>query len=164
MINSLIFSEQINSFSSYCDINPSSVFYINGEPYFIDGNGNIYKTNGGYDTSNKTPYIRFNVNENYETTKIFDNVEMHYDINNKVNVSRCWFTTTNQESIESNASNFDNREGTIKLSIPRASSDRFAERMRDKFLICNYEFDMSQSSSKYFSLPYIKTKFRYSYI
>jgi hypothetical protein len=163
-MNSIIFSEQIDAFSTYADSNPIEVFHLDGDTYGIYETGEIKNINGGYNVGDNIQFVSFSVNTNPSETKAFDNVELHFTNNNSNPPSYAWFTNTKQSSLQSTSSDFDNREGTHKLSIPRASSDLFADRMRDKFIICNYEFIRTTHDSKYFSLPYIKTKFRYSSI
>ena len=66
MINSIIFSEQIDAFQSYSDHAYSEVYTVNGVEYGVTHNGKIIKINGGaYDVS-KSSYIRIISNDNYE--------------------------------------------------------------------------------------------------
>ena len=164
MINSIIFSEQIDAFQPYSDHAYSEVYTVNGVEYGVTHDGKIIKINGGAYDASKSSYIRIISNDNYELTKTFDNVELHYDFNNDTNVESAWFSNTKQVSVEATHSDFDVREGTHRLSIPRASLLRFADRMRDKFIICNLRIKPKSDGNGFFSLPYIKVKFRNSYI
>lgn len=162
-MKSIIYTEDINIFESFCDYNADEYIYIDNEPYFIDINGDLLKVNGGRG-HNYIDLVYFTpvVNDTYSQTKAFDNVEFYFSNNNvDSSVQEIVFSTSNQSAV---GDIFDNREGTHKLSIPRATQDKFADRLRDKYLVCKYVIDRTNEANNYFSIPYVKTKFRYSFI
>ena len=164
-MDTLIYCENINAFESMIDSNASDYIYIDDELYIIDKQGDILKFNGGKTTSGyvKESYISFIVNKNFSDTKIFDNIEYYFsNKNNTAEFDSIVFGNSNQNAVLNNA--FSIKEGTHKVSIPRASADKFAERLRDKYLKCKCTIDMTNSGNQDYALPYIKTKFRYSFI
>ena len=163
-MSNLLFSEQIDSFQSVSQSGAVTFFYIDSEPYFIDANGNIYRYNGGYTNDAADSYIKMIVNQDYPYTKVYDNVELYFSNANQTLIESAWFTNSKQGSLVAISTDFDVREATHKLAIPRASSDLFADRMRDKYLAANYLIKRDAANGYYFSLPYIKTKYRYSSI
>lgn len=163
-MKNILFSEQIDSFQSVCDSDVRTYFYIASEPYMIDSSGNILRVNGGYKNESSDSYIKMIVNQDYPYTKVYDNVELYFSNANQTLVESAWFTNSKQGSLVATSTDFDIREATHKLAIPRASSDLFADRMRDKYLVANYLIKRDAANGYYFSLPYIKTKYRYSSI
>ena len=120
--------------------------------------------NGGYRNESSDSYIKMIVNQDYPYTKVYDNVELYFSNANQTLIESAWFTNSKQGSLVAISTDFDIREATHKLAIPRASSDLFADRMRDKYLAANYLIKRDAANGYYFSLPYIKTKYRYSSI
>jgi len=164
-MNTLIFSEPIDSFITAASYSPIHNIKVGGVEYFIDGTNSVYKTNCGYGNSDDMCMIRFISNEDYPVTKVFDNAELYFNNEEYSNITSSYFETKKQTSNTATSSDFDIREHTHKLAIPRVTgSDRFAERMRDKYIICNYFIDRTTENNYYFSIPYIKTRYRYSSI
>jgi hypothetical protein len=107
------------------------------------------------------------VNEGYSQTKVFDNVEYTTGPTNSAKLSFASYSNDKQNSYTITGDEIIPREGTYKFAIPRASGtgNMFQERMRGKYIICNYEFKRKDiASNYYFSIPYIKTIYRYSKI
>lgn len=163
-MNSVSFSEQIDAYVSLIELSPVEYLYMDGETYIIDAEGNISNINGGYTGEMQNPLVNFIVNQDYQQTKTFDVAEFFFSDSNSTGVEQAFFTASKQRSIIIDNTTFDLREATHKLSIPRAGAGLFADRMRDKYLSCTYRMTRSADNSYYFSLPYIKTKYRYSSI
>jgi len=56
-----------------------------------------------------------------------------------------------------------NREGDKKVQIPRSIEDSIS-RLRDKYVISNYSFSIDGEAPYYFTIPYITTKYKQSFI
>lgn len=161
-LNTVVFSENVNAFTSFYSTNPEWYIKTPDKLFSIDKNNilRIHNQKKQYDKS----YVKFVVNKNVKTTKSFDNVEYSCKFeDNDHNFSRIWFKTN---TMTSRFVDFiDKREDTYKLAIPRENSQYYdlgyANRMKGKYLECNYVFD---HPGKYFKLPYIATKFRTTYI
>lgn len=164
-MNTIIFSEAFNAFESLCGRAPVAHIRVGGEEYFVDSNNNVRSFNSGYIDGIECT-VKIVVNEASGDTKTFDNVEMFFGPKNTAHVSKAVFSTSRQESEISTFSNFDIREGTHKLSIPRnVNNSGYPDRMRDKYLISEFCIDSRKiNNGKYFTLPYIKTRFRKSFI
>lgn len=163
-MKTILFSQDIDSFISLSDIQAAQYFTLDGDTFIVDYSGNILKLNGGYTSNTLVPYIITFVNGDYQQTKTFDNIELYFSSNNQSLVDMAWFSGSRNTTVSSISTDFDLREETHKLSIPRISTEKFASRLRDKFMACNYYIKKDVANNYYFSLPYIKTKYRYSSI
>ena len=159
-MNTLNYSEQINAFQSLIDISPKLYIEFSDKLFSVNNDGSVHRLSKPNSTQYKDMFLRLVVNDDFQNTKVFDNVEMSSTTDNSIRINSAKFYTSNQTSNETLASNIDIRENTHKLSIPRASGD---DRMRDKYLICDYEIKGGTDGAA-FALPYIKTRYRYSKI
>lgn len=179
----LIFNEQLDVFTSFYTVNPTLVLSFSDRYYTISDVNELYLHNT---TDNlitdtypliKTSKIQFVVNKDIEYTKTFDNVFFSGDFNvpidaiNKDIVKDVWFETKYQTNSPIKQSDMDNREDTYRFAINREINDNtnnnlynnsFLGRMKGKYLICNYSFDCTEG--KTFTLPSIRTTYRYSLV
>lgn len=163
-LNTVAYNEnpQIQAFTSFYSMEPSWFIKTSNRLFSIDKD-NCIRLHHSKQQMDKS-YIQFCVNKNIDTTKSFDNVEYSCEFEGgNHNFSRIWFNTN---TMTSRFVDFiDKREDTYKFAIPRENSKYYdlgyANRMKGKYLICNYVFD---HPGRYFRLPYIKTKFRTTYI
>lgn len=174
MLNTLNYSEAIDAFSSFLSCTPKWYIPINGGFYSFNSDNKCFLHNSGdaynyLDMSGeeRRSVIRLLVNDDYETTKTFDNVSYSGDFEDGENLIPFKFKTrlhtTNQ------VDDVYNREDTYKFSIPRDSSETslgervlFPARLRGKYMVCDYVFKSSDGNR--FRLPYIETTYRYSMI
>ena len=164
-MNALLFSEQLDVFLSLIGDDLSHFIRVGADEYYIDSNNSIVLINDGYATNNRVVEVKTVVNDSFSNVKTFDNVELFFEPFNAGAISEAIFYTSKQESQRSISSDFDIREGTYKLSIPRNKLSRtYPDRMRDKYLISSYKINTAKLEDKFFSIPYIKTIFRYSFI
>lgn len=164
-MNTLNYSEQFNLFQSVItDIEPEHYIDFDGSIFYISNNGNIYSIEDQNNSSGSS-YLRFIVNEDFTQTKIFDNIELYSGDGNDIYIIAD-FKTATQSSLSIISHNiggaFSKRESTYYAALPRNAADGVT-RLRDKFLMCNYSI-RGISGSRDFSIPYIKTKYRYSII
>ena len=105
------------------------------------------------------------VNDNYQYTKVFDNVLFVADFEGNINnISNFLFKTKNQKSFEGDFNNIECREDTYRFPIPREEAEitemSYLGRMRGKYLEEFYTFDCNDN--KTFKIPFIKTTYRQS--
>lgn len=169
-MNTFLYSEQIDGFESIADFGTTNIveyLYIEDKTYVIDSSGNILLLNGGYTgLYAKECELIFVSNQDYQYTKTFDTAEVYFsNNNNNSTITSAFFYNSINTSNTSYSADFSNREGTQKLSLPRVGSGLYKDRLRDKYLVCDYKINRyAASNNYYFSLPYIKTKYRYSSI
>lgn len=164
-MNTFVYSEKFDIFESLTKHNPAFKMNVGDKEYYIDDFGTIYEMNDGYDDHDRESFIRFVVVDGITETKVFDNVELFFNHNKVAKIDKAWFETLRQVSSDSNSSDFDVREDTHKLAIPRDINDGIGiSRMRGKYLISNYEISNKDGLNDEFSIPYIKTRYRYSKI
>lgn len=164
-MNTLLFSEQLDVFMSITSDNPEHFIRVAGVEYFIDQNNAIRRFNTGYANSVRRTMVKFVVNDSFENTKIFDNTELFFEPFNSKSITSANFSTSRQNSGNVDGSMFDIREETYRLAIPRnLNSNTYPERMRDKYMISTYVMDLGLNNIKFYTLPYVKTRFRYSFI
>ena len=162
--NTIVYSESLQSFDYFSDINPISYMYINGETYFIDQSNNIVKLNGGYSNRYDSYELRFASSNPISETKIFDSSEIYTATNGEnIKLDSAFYSTSNVKSGVATDSDTINREGNKKVQIPRSIEDSIS-RLRDKYIISNYRFSIDGSAPYYFTIPYIATKYRQSFI
>ena len=162
--NTIVYSESLQSFDYFSDINPISYMYINGETYFIDQNNNIVKLNGGYSNRHDSYELRFASSNPISETKIFDSSEIYTATNGEnIKLDSAFYSTSNVKSGVATDGDTINREGNKKVQIPRSIEDSIS-RLRDKYIISNYRFSIDGSAPYYFTIPYITTKYRQSFI
>ena len=163
--NTLVYSEKLQAYDYFCDLSPISYIYVSGNTYAINQSGDIININGGYDSKYEDYIVRIVVNDEAHVTKVFDSADLFFTNNNKNTVIKTsFFSTSNDVSNIAGSDSVDEREGTKRISIPRSSKSSVGERIRDKYLICNYNITPGSTAPYYFSLPYIKTHYRYSFI
>ena len=153
-METLLYSEQLGSFQSFTDSMPRFYMDFNGRLFYIDTNGSIYEKSPGVSFSDNI-YVRLMINKDFMYTKVFDNVELYSD--NDIELSAEYNTSKQNGVILVGA--FENRERTYISAIPR---DNEETRLRDKYLESNYNIKGIDGNN--FSIPYIKTKYRYSVI
>lgn len=128
MLNTLNYSEAIDAFSSFLSCTPKWYIPINGGFYSFNSDNKCFLHNSGDDYNyldmsgeERRSVIRLLVNDDYETTKTFDNVSYSGDFEDGENLIPFKFKTrlhtTNQ------VDDVYNREDTYKFSIPRDNSE-----------------------------------------
>lgn len=170
---SLIFSEQLDCFTSFYTFKPDYTLKFSDGLYTIYQD-DIYKVNDldTTDTISRNAKIQTIVNQDPDSTKVFDNIRTSAvfedgDGNTLITsgIGIMEFTTKKQSTGEQNIA-FDYREDTYRLPIPRQTDSQdtmsFAPRMRGKYLICDYNFTVN--GEQIFRIPYIATTYRYSNI
>lgn len=171
---SLIFNEQLGCFTSFYTFNPSdSLVFSNRVVGTKDNKMYVINDNklSGLEVLDKDAKIKLLVNQNYNNTKIFDNILFDGKLLDKDNnnltsglISQITFNTKGQQATTSNPV-FDYREDTYRLPIPRQTiedTDSFAARLRGKYLECEYQFNTTDGNT--FKIPYINTTYRYSLV
>lgn len=168
-LHTLNYSEMTQVYMSFISAEPKWYLDFKSKYYSFDSNNDLWKHNIDDGTSNRlnsdtynSSRIRFLVNEDYQQTKVFDNVTYTGDNVNLMNPSYI-FRTTNQTSTTVDSYSIINREGTFRFAIPRQTgTDKFASRIKGKYLMCDYTFTNASGFS--FTLPFVETTFRYSAI
>ena len=173
---SLIFNEQVNAFSGFYTHSPQFVLTFsdytatikNSSIYYIH---NIYNLNNS-NVEDKTCKLELIINQNYQQTKVYDNVFFDADFTDLKQVKSITFKTKTQQTDQIDYSVIDNREDTYRFFIPREHLDNkeqqenesmsYAARMRGKYLICDYTFDCN--GEKQIEIPFIKTTYRDSLV
>ena len=173
---SLIFNEQVNAFSGFYTHSPQFVLTFsdytatikNSSIYYIH---NIYNLNNS-NVEDKTCKLELIINQNYQQTKVYDNVFFDADFTDLKQVKSITFKTKTQQTDQIDYSVIDNREDTYRFFIPREHLDdaetqtkesmSYAARMRGKYLICDYTFDCN--GEKQIEIPFIKTTYRDSLV
>ena len=170
---SLIFSEQLNKFTSFYTFNPEWALTFSDKIVAIKDNL-LYRVNSldtdSSDTNNKDAKITLVVNTNPEATKVFDNVRISgqfLDANGALlttqNIGTMEFLTKHQQSDIHNIV-FDYREDTYRFPIPRQKDSEdistYTPRLRGKYLISNYNFTVNGEQT--FRIPFITTTYRQS--
>lgn len=172
---SLIFSEQIDRFTSFYTFNPEWALTFSDKIVAIKDNY-MYRVNSldtdGIGEVNKDAKITIVVNDNPMITKVFDNVRIQGEFNDANNqplitsgIGTMQFSTKHQESAEQDIV-FDYREDTYRFPVLRqADSDdttTYMPRLRGKYLICNYKFTVNGEQT--FRIPFITTTYRQSLV
>ena len=177
----LIYNEQLQSFTSFYTHNPNWFFPFSDKLVTIRNN-NMYYLHNIYEVDDSTQpreerisKVEFVVNKDISNTKVFDNVVFSAELENKdVNespmIKDIVFKTKTQETSALTINDIDLREDNYRFAIPREkvsdndlhqlASQSYLGRMRGKYLICDYTFDCN--NNREFKLPYIKTTYRYS--
>lgn len=161
-MNTLNYSEQFGLFQSVMTkIDPVHYLDFNGNLFYIGADKLIYSIDNGQSLVDNI-FIRIIANEDFGYTKIFDNIELYSGVGNEIDIA-AYFKTATQISpvISTETGDFSKRESTYYAAMPRDADG--ITRLRDKFLLCNYNIK-GISDSGDFSIPYIKTKYRYSII
>lgn len=159
-MNTLNYSEQIKAFQSVVGISPKFYLEFSNMLFYIDDAGVVNLVSDPAGVEYNQAFVRTVINDDFHLTKVFDNVEIHSTVDNKISVGAAKFHTSNQSSDIATMVDFDKREDTYKLSIPR---DGGIGRMRGKYLISDYDIKGGTDGTA-FSIPYIKTRYRYSKI
>ena len=157
-MKSLIYSEQAGSFQSFSDIDPVHFMHIGDELFYVGSNGNVYKRSPELPSSYKDAVVRIITNQDLPYTKIFDNIELYAGYDNVAEITSVEFNTSTTSSVL-NGVDIKLRESTYMAAIPRGENET---RLRDKYLEATY--NIKGVDDKKFSIPYIKTKYRYSLI
>jgi hypothetical protein len=172
------YSEATQAFMSFLSSKPKWYLDFKYRYYSLDNINTLrlHNSNSRYNVLSTTPTtignvttpetadkskIKLIVNGQYEQTKVFDNVNYTGDFILPDNLSNINFSTKTQQS--NIVDYIERREDTYKFAIPRAGTENFADRMRGKYLVSNYEFSDPTNANK-FNLPFIKTTYRYSMI
>lgn len=176
---SLIFNEQTNNFTSFYTHNPNWFFPFSDKLVTIKGN-NMYYLHNLYEVNSeqkeeRISKVQFVVNKDASMTKVFDNVQFSAKLLDNDNqlpqiITDAHFNTKNQITDKVDYNNIDYREDNYRFSIPREHQDNpesqtiinksYANRMRGKYLICDYTFDCN--NGREMKIPFIKTMYRYS--
>ena len=133
-----------------------------GDRYYSFGeDNNLYLHNSGEITNSSL--VRYIVNDRYQATKVFDNIEYSPELEQNKNFDKIDFKTNTMTSKSLLSFDIDKREDTYKAAIPRESgADKFAGRMKGKYLTTEILYNPINGSK--FNLPYIKTSYRQSMI
>ena len=178
---SLIYSEYVNSFTSFYTFNPEWSLLFTDLSIGIKNN-NFYKLNtvdtDGTNGISKNAKLQIVINKDLQYTKVFDNVMISgdfIDTNNNIVTStpiyNMQFNTKHQTTGIINKPIVDYREDTYRFYIPRQINKQdnsndismsYNARMRGKYLICSYDFIADNEYR--FKIPYIITTYRYSMI
>lgn len=180
---SLIYNEQVGAFTSLYTHTPDYVLHFSDKIVSIRNN-QFYVINSidtdTLDDVDKVSKIQFVVNDNYQYTKVYDNVLLSGNLIDALNAENptvllsAQFSTKGQNSqiFDNSTNKMDYREDTYRFAIPRenrtvdGSTDlgnmSFAGRMRGKYLLCTYTFD--NTSESVFTIPQITTTYRYSLV
>lgn len=174
----LMYSEMNKSFMSMLSSRPTWYLDFGGRYFSIDSSnsmrihnkGSKYNQLSGSNSivegvvvppASEKSLIKFVVNNDYAKTKVFDNASYSADFSGNNNLSDITYKTSTQQT--NPVSLISRREDTFMISIPRNNVlATFSDRMRGKYLICNYSFNDASGSK--FTLPYIETDYRYSSI
>ena len=170
---SIIYNENIDSFTSFYNFAPQYAISLQNELIVTKDSYLYYMYNDqvGCQSIKPNAKIEIVVNQNPQTTKVFDSVWFNgniydNDTESLKNISSISFKTKYQESDIINGSDIEQREDTYKFAIPRQKttnkSDLYQPRMRGKYLVCDYTFDYKPDSN--FNITNIITTYRYSMI
>lgn len=168
----IAFNEQIDAFSSFYSIDYLSGNNVNGKLYLFKDNYTIdvphaYKViqysdnntvNEFLDGKKHKSSITYVVNEGYDQTKIFDNVEFNgmYPFTS----TSIKYNVDGKDTYTIDSSDIENRELTYKYAIPRViSGEEIPDRVRGNATTCTFTIT---PDGKLFRIPYFKTKFRTS--
>lgn len=170
---SLIFSEQNGRFTSFYTFTPEHTLTYSDRVIGTSGI-NTYMINSRYKTNdlhfnNHVSKISFFVNKDPGQTKVFDNVSHSGNFFNGADTQKYAYNAMVDVDFSSSyaqqAKPFttaDYREDTFRFAIGRDyNSKEKTQRLRGKYLRCDYTFDCSNGS---FELPYINTTYRYSLV
>ena len=178
---SLIYNEQLQSFTSFYTHNPNWFFPFSDKLITIKDNNmyylhNIFEVDDSYQPrEERISKVEFVVNKDISNTKVFDNVVFSAELENRDGfdspmIKDIIFKTKTQETNALTINDIDLREDNYRFAIPREkasgnatqqlTSQSYLGRMRGKYLICDYTFDCN--NNREFKLPYIKTTYRYS--
>ena len=178
---SLIYNEQLQSFTSFYTHNPNWFFPFSDKLITIKDN-NMYYLHNMFEVDDsdqpreeRISKVEFVVNKDISNTKVFDNVVFSAELENRDGfdspmIKDIIFKTKTQETNALTINDIDLREDNYRFAIPREkasgnatqqlTSQSYLGRMRGKYLICDYTFDCN--NNREFKLPYIKTTYRYS--
>lgn len=187
----LSYNEVVQRFVSQIDYKLSNVMYLPAKTLVVDtdADSSIYDLNSG--TRPLTPYIEYIVNKVPNYNKVFDNITFGGRFfggdKNKINNLRFEFTTPLKQKGVATGEEVTNYEYDFRMAIPRAGraltgtfgsyefpvtlgsgdwvTNKYGGRLRGKTMKCTmtYEGNLSNASND-FSLQYIITKYRMSWI
>lgn len=165
---SVVYSEQIEAFSSVYKFMPLYGTTVNGDTLVTIGD-RIYKQNAnGIEGESYlfgspiTPLIQYVINSQNMFPKVFDIQTFggrFYGGDNISNLTFDYKTPLKQHS-QCTGNSVTNREYDFRLDIPRNNNDSYGGRMRGKTMQCELG---STSNSTDFSIQYITTKYRMSW-
>lgn len=171
-VNSLVYNEIIGAYTGIYElpfkhpvtmtnnITKTQDIYMASEVDTWIWRYNVYKRTSFF-YNNAKEYVKFIVNQNYDKTKVYDNI--FFKTNELRSISSFNFNSSLGQ--QSNCyldedSCVTRREDDYKMAIPRnGSNPQWGERMRGKVLSCEIYGDGTGN----FSLPYIMTKYRISW-
>ena len=174
--SSIVYSEPLQAFSAAYTVVPNSAVRFADRLYFTKGNkifewnqtnnSRVYDLNG----HPMTPYLKWVENENATYTKVFDNSEFGGRVygGDKYELKHLSlkFSTPLKQKSNLDGKFIENREYNFRYIIPRAvdtngNKPLYGDRLRGKTMQCELESD---SNVYDFSLQFIKTKYRISWI
>ena len=171
-VNSLVYNEIIGAYTGIYElpfkhpvtmtnnITKTQDIYMASEVDTWIWRYNVYKRNSFF-YNNAKEYVKFIVNQNYDRTKVYDNI--FFKTNELRSISSFNFNSSlgQQSNCYLDEDNcVTRREDDYKMAIPRnGSNPQWGERMRGKVLSCEIYGDGAGN----FSLPYIMTKYRISW-
>ena len=174
--SSIVYSEPLQAFSAIYTVVPNSAVRFADRLYFTKGNrifewnqtnnSRVYDLNG----HPMTPYLKWVENENATYTKVFDNSEFGGRVyggdKDELKHLSLKFSTPLKQKSNLDGKFIENREYNFRYIIPRAvdmngNKPLYGDRLRGKTMQCELESD---SNVYDFSLQFIKTKYRISWI
>lgn len=172
---SIVYNEQINSFTSLYDVGFDGTIQFKNGLYLLNlsdaglqiGEWNKSDVPNGFDGPLNT-FIQYVVNKTPLTTKVFDNQEIVSIYGGETTDQDSYFTEDHKYRWKTDlmdTGEIDNlqmtlREGNYRYAIPREGNAEYGSRMRGKYMICDIE-DISPKKDA--SLTSIITKFRTSW-
>lgn len=169
--STIVYNERLQAFTSFYSHSPQYYLVLSDKLISIVDNTLFRLQTEGFTVTPEilNCSIEFVNNKDVQLTKVFDNMLFGADIDTTLTDISFEFKTLRQTS-ELSANFFENadyREDTYRFAIPRAeisteASDSYAERMRGKYLICQFKCDNINSGS--FKIPYFTTTYRYSLV
>ena len=169
MRGALVYSEFVQQFTSLYNIAFENKFEFDGN-LMLATSKSVYKWNSSEDDMSKgigsnngellTPYVKYIVNDNSAYTKVYDNAEIETSyIPSDLSNIKITFKTPLDQTGSLQPGDITNRERSYRFAIPRDNNSAYGGRLRGKTMQCELT---SSSSSKYFSLQHIITKYRIS--
>jgi hypothetical protein len=183
--NTFVFSEMFDIFTGVQTFYPSYMIKANGSQNLLSTSRSTRDSlyihnmgaNGWFYGVPHSSLIRFMVNDQYSSTKVFDMLQYEsitdnagtnvlYDTFNSIKVVDDYQNSDTQSIVISGSSaNITRKEREFCLNVPRnrTGGDEtrlFKERMRDKYIIIDLTYNNSNGYT--FGVPYVTTNYRIS--
>ena len=154
---SLIFNEQTQAFTSEYSTSAISWFGYIKDTYFAQQN-KLYtwdKDNTVNDAS-----LTYIINPHAELVKVYDTQKLGISVYQLSGVQISQVYRTDVDMAEDNNIKYSNREGDIRLAVPRANNQKFGGRLRGKTVNVSLRL---KGNLNYVSISNIITKYRISW-